>query len=184
MGETITPQELAAMLQSKSATVCDVRREADYQADQRTIAGAEWHNPEHVDQWAAQLPKDKPVAIYCVRGGSVSKSVHAALTGKGFDVRYVEGGLAAFDEHFLQPAAVLLQGLPHAVDPPEPFGVRRFGGHLLPGSGVHSWLVPHQQRQCIGWPSGLRRCRLRSAMMMLFRLSTASSSRSLMIRYS
>lgn len=54
MGETITPQELAAMLQSKSATVCDVRREADYQADQRTIAGAQWHNPEHVDQWAAQ----------------------------------------------------------------------------------------------------------------------------------
>ncbi len=41
--------------------------------------------------------KDKPVAIYCVRGGSVSKSVHAALTGKGFDVRYVEGGLAAWD---------------------------------------------------------------------------------------
>ena len=97
MGETITPQELAAMLQSKSATVCDVRREADYQADQRTIAGAEWHNPEHVDQWAAQLPKDKPVAIYCVRGGSVSKSVHEALTAKGFDVQYMEGGLAAWD---------------------------------------------------------------------------------------
>jgi rhodanese-related sulfurtransferase len=97
MSETITPQELQALLDNKSATVCDVRREADYQADPRTIAGAEWHNPEAVDAWAGQLPKDRPVAIYCVRGGSVSKSVHAALTAKGFDVSYLEGGLAAWD---------------------------------------------------------------------------------------
>ena len=97
MGETITPQELQLLLHDKSATVCDVRREADYQADPRTIAGAEWRNPENVDAWAAQLPGDKPVAIYCVRGGSVSKSVHEALTAKGFDVQYMEGGLAAWD---------------------------------------------------------------------------------------
>lgn len=100
MSVTISPQELQALLDNKSATVCDVRREADYQADQRTIAGAEWHNPEHVDEWTAQLPKDKPVAIYCVRGGSVSKSVHAALTEKGFEVQYLEGGFAAWDEFF------------------------------------------------------------------------------------
>ena len=97
MGTTITPQELKALLHDKSATVCDVRREADYQADPRSIGRAEWRNPEDVDAWAAQLPKDKPVAIYCVRGGSVSKSVHAALTARGFDVRYLEGGLAAWD---------------------------------------------------------------------------------------
>ena len=81
MGATVTVLEFEALLRDKSATVCDVRREADYQADPRTIAGAEWRNPEDVDVWAAQLPKDKPVAIYCVRGGSVSKSVQAALTG-------------------------------------------------------------------------------------------------------
>lgn len=97
MSVTISPQELQALLDNKSATVCDVRREVDYQADQRTIAGAEWHNPEDVDAWAAQLPKDKPVVIYCARGGSVSKSVQAVLTGKGFEVQYVEGGLAAWD---------------------------------------------------------------------------------------
>ena len=97
MSATVTPQEFAALLQNKSATICDVRREADYQADSRTIAGAEWHNPETVDAWAEQLPRDKPVAIYCARGGSVSKSVHAALTAKGFNVQYMEGGLAAWD---------------------------------------------------------------------------------------
>ena len=97
MGATVTPQEFAALLQNKSATICDVRREADYQADPRTIAGAEWRNPEDVDVWAALLPNDYPVAIYCVRGGSVSKSVQAALTARGFDVQYLEGGLAAWD---------------------------------------------------------------------------------------
>ena len=98
MNATITPQELQAILAANTATVCDVRRRADYEADPRTIPGAAWHDPEHVDVWAAQLPKDKPVAIYCVRGGSVSKSVQAALGQKGFDVQYVEGGLAAWDE--------------------------------------------------------------------------------------
>ena len=97
MDATVTVQEFAALLENKSATVCDVRREADYQADPRTIAGAEWHNPETVDAWAEQLPRNKPVAIYCARGGSVSKSVHAALTAKGFNVQYMEGGLAAWD---------------------------------------------------------------------------------------
>ena len=97
MGATVTVLEFEALLRDKSATVCDVRREADYQADPRTIAGAEWRNPEDVDVWAAQLPKDKPVAIYCVRGGSVSKSVQAELTARGFDVQYLEGGLAAWD---------------------------------------------------------------------------------------
>ena len=97
MGATVTVQEFAALLENKSATVCDVRREADHQADPRSNGGAEWRNPENVDVWAAQLPKDKPVAIYCVRGGSVSKSVHEALTAKGFDVQYMEGGLAAWD---------------------------------------------------------------------------------------
>ena len=97
MGATVTVQEFAALLANKSATVCDVRREADHQADPRSIGGAEWRNPENVDVWAAQLPKDKPVAIYCVRGGSVSKSVQAELTARGFDVQYLEGGLAAWD---------------------------------------------------------------------------------------
>ena len=100
MSETLLPQELKELLARKAATVCDVRRRADYEADPRTIPGADWHDPEQVEAWAAQLPTDKPVVIYCARGGAVSKAVHAALTEKGFEVQYVEGGLAAWDEFF------------------------------------------------------------------------------------
>ena len=96
MNETVSPRQLQDMLTASTATVCDVRRRADYEADPRTIPGAVWHDPEQVEIWAAQLPKDKPVTIYCARGGSVSKAVHAALTEKGFEVQYVEGGLAAW----------------------------------------------------------------------------------------
>ena len=97
MNETLSPHELQNMLTANTATVCDVRRRADYEADPRTIPGAAWHDPEQLEVWAAQLPKDKPVAIYCARGGSVSKSVQAALGQKGFAVQYLEGGLAAWD---------------------------------------------------------------------------------------
>ena len=56
------------------------------------------HFMQALGRLADRMPRRKLLAaIYCVRGGSVSKSVHAALTGKGFDVRYVEGGLAAWD---------------------------------------------------------------------------------------
>lgn len=37
MNATITPQELQGMLAANTATVCDVRRRADYEADPRTI---------------------------------------------------------------------------------------------------------------------------------------------------
>ena len=97
MNETLSPHELQNMLTANTATVCDVRRRADYEADPRTIPGAAWHDPEQLEVWAAQLPKDKPVAIYCARGGSVSKAVQAALEQKGLAVQYLEGGLAAWD---------------------------------------------------------------------------------------
>ena len=97
MSDTLSPDALKTLLGQKSATVLDVRRRADFEADPRTIPGATWHDPERVEAWAGELPPEQPVAIYCVRGGSVSKSVQAALAAKGLDVRYLEGGLAAWD---------------------------------------------------------------------------------------
>ena len=97
MSDTLSPNALQTLLSDTTATVLDVRRQADFKADPRTIPGATWHDPEQVETWAGEIPQEKPVAIYCARGGSVSKSIHAALTAKGFDVRYLEGGLAAWD---------------------------------------------------------------------------------------
>lgn len=96
MSETITAQELKNLLDNTNLTLLDVRRKADQEASPQGIPGASWKDPEQVAVWSAGLPKDKPVVIYCVRGGSVSASVQAALKAQDFDVKFVEGGLAAW----------------------------------------------------------------------------------------
>jgi len=38
------------------------------------------------------------VVVYCVKGGAVSQSITATLTGKQVNARFVEGGLRAWKE--------------------------------------------------------------------------------------
>jgi rhodanese-related sulfurtransferase len=99
MKTSISPQELKHSLEKGPAEVLviDVRRRSDFEAQKRLIPGAEWKDPEKVEAWGKDLPKDKPVIVYCVRGGSVSQSVSARLADEQVQVRYLEGGLAAWD---------------------------------------------------------------------------------------
>jgi rhodanese-related sulfurtransferase len=97
MSRAITPEALKEqMSQDKNILVLDVRRDADYEADTQMIPGAVRHNPEQVDQWAEEIPKDKGVVVYCIRGGSVSNSVVDKLLSAGVSVRYIEGGWEAW----------------------------------------------------------------------------------------
>jgi len=98
MNPTLSPDELKKLLESKSATLVDVRRKADYEADPQLIPGAAWRDPEEVEVWGRELPKDRPVVVYCVKGGSVSQSVTENLTRAQVNVRYIEGGLKAWKE--------------------------------------------------------------------------------------
>jgi len=97
MADMLTPQELNALMGASHVTLLDVRRQSDRESGPSGIPGAVWKDPEQVDAWSSELLRDKPVVIYCVRGGSVSASVQAALKAKDFEVRFVEGGLAAWD---------------------------------------------------------------------------------------
>ncbi len=98
MSPTLSPNELKKLLDSKSVTLLDVRRKADYEAEPNLIPSAAWCDPEQVESWSRELPKDRPVVVYCVKGGSVSQSITATLTGKQVDARFVEGGLKAWKE--------------------------------------------------------------------------------------
>ncbi len=98
MSNTIKPSELKALLENRQdISVIDVRRKADYDADKRIIPGSVWRDPEKTQEWSNALPKDKDIVIYCVRGGSVSKSVAEQLANSQIPVRYIEGGLAAWE---------------------------------------------------------------------------------------
>ncbi len=101
MSRTITPQEFREYSdKEKNILVLDVRRDADYQADRAMIPGAVKRNPEQIEQWAQEIPKDKDVVVYCIRGGSVSNAVVDKLRAAGVSARYIEGGWEAYKKSY------------------------------------------------------------------------------------
>ncbi len=97
MSRTISAQELQTLLVRRADLILlDVRREADYAADPQALPDAHWRKPEDVDQWAAALPADKEIVIYCARGGSVSNAVVDRLRARALNARFIEGGIEAW----------------------------------------------------------------------------------------
>lgn len=94
MERTITPETLKAELAGKY--VLDVRRVADHHASTEQLAGAHWKDPGKLAQWAASLPRDQDIVLYCVRGGAMSNTVVDALQARGLKARFIEGGLEAW----------------------------------------------------------------------------------------
>lgn len=95
-GRIIDAPKLAGMLTQGNITLLDVRRKSDYEADPGMIPGAVWRDPDQVDLWSSELARCHRTVIYCVRGGSVSRSVSDNLRQKGFDVAYLDGGIKAW----------------------------------------------------------------------------------------
>ena len=91
MNRTIKPEQLKTQISGK--IILDVRRESDLASSSEKLANAQWKNPEQISVWAEQLPKDKEIVLYCVRGGGVSNSVVDALQAKGLNACFIEGGI-------------------------------------------------------------------------------------------
>ncbi len=94
MERTIKPEILKNELAGKY--ILDVRRSHDHIASSEQIAGANWHDPEKLVEWADSLPLQQDIVLYCVRGGGVSNSVVDALQAKGMKARFIEGGIEAW----------------------------------------------------------------------------------------
>jgi superoxide dismutase, Fe-Mn family len=60
------------------------------------MAGATWRDPDCVEEWIAELKPDKPVAVYCAWGFDVGRNVAKTLVERGFDARFVRGGISAW----------------------------------------------------------------------------------------
>lgn len=102
MVDTITPDELESMLKRKTPLkLIDVRRTSDRAGDPVCIPGAEWKDPEKVKEWGKDLGNSE-VVVYCVRGGSVSRTVQEKLRENDVNVRFIEGGLEAWKK-FAKP---------------------------------------------------------------------------------
>ena len=49
-----------------------------------------------VAEWAATLPKDKPVVTYCLYGFQISRNATDELRRRGIDARSLAGGIASW----------------------------------------------------------------------------------------
>ena len=55
-----------------------------------------WRDPDRVAEWIAELKPDKPVAVYCAYGFDVGRNVTKTLIERGFDARFLRGGVSAW----------------------------------------------------------------------------------------
>jgi rhodanese-related sulfurtransferase len=61
----ISKDELKAKLESPDMMLIDVRADSDWKKSDEKIKGAIRMDPGTVDSWAATLPKDKEIILYC-----------------------------------------------------------------------------------------------------------------------
>ena len=78
------------------ATLLDVRRAGVYAQATTRIPGARWRDPAAVGRWAAELPADRPVVVYCVYGHEVGRATAMRLRAAGLDAHYLQGGIDAW----------------------------------------------------------------------------------------
>lgn len=90
----IAPETLAPHLDDWQ--VLDVRRRPVFEAAPNKVARARWRDPERVQDWARELDRSRPVALYCVHGHAISRTTALALKRLGFDAHCVAGGIEAW----------------------------------------------------------------------------------------
>jgi rhodanese-related sulfurtransferase len=99
MADSITADELKVLISSdRTPALFDVRRKTDFDVAPKKIEGAVRGDPEKIDEWIDQVPQDRPVVLYCVKGGSVSQGIAGRLQQSHPDVKFLQGGIKAWEE--------------------------------------------------------------------------------------
>ena len=94
---SLSVEELAAQIANGSGVqIIDARQRNHMSRDVDLMAGATWRDPDRVVEWMGELKPDKAVAVYCAWGFDVGRNVTKTLIERGFDARFVRGGLSAW----------------------------------------------------------------------------------------
>jgi Fe-Mn family superoxide dismutase len=90
---SVSPETVRAMLDAgEPVHVIDVRPRHYATRSHEILDGAVWRDPERVDEWIGELPKNEPVVTFCVYGFHIGCETAATLRKAGIDARYMEGG--------------------------------------------------------------------------------------------
>lgn len=94
---SISIEELSAQLaKGEPVQVLDARPRHHISRTVDLMAGAVWRDPDRVEEWVGELSPDQPIAVYCAYGFHVGCNVTRALRERGYDARFIRGGVSAW----------------------------------------------------------------------------------------
>jgi superoxide dismutase, Fe-Mn family len=95
----ISPEELMAALKNKDdlrPVLLDLCLARDLPRRRDMLAGASMHAPAALPHWIEELPRDRPIAVYCICGFQVSGKAVTELRRRGYQARALVGGITAW----------------------------------------------------------------------------------------
>jgi len=95
--EGVGPDEVKAMIDAgRPLQIIDARPRHFVSRQQDIMEGAQWRDPDRVQDWSAELSKSEPVVVFCAYGFHVGCKTAIALKDAGFDAKYMKGGHSAW----------------------------------------------------------------------------------------
>jgi superoxide dismutase, Fe-Mn family len=95
----ISPEELRAALMrddDRRPFLLDLCLPHDLARRTDMLPGAAMHAPAALPRWVETLPRDRPIAAYCIAGFQVSGGAVTELRKRGYDARALAGGITAW----------------------------------------------------------------------------------------
>jgi Fe-Mn family superoxide dismutase len=94
---SLSVEELEQQIAKGSGVqIVDARQRDHMSRYSDLMLGATWRDPDRVEAWLAELAADRPVAVYCAYGFDVGRNVTKTLIERGFDARFLRGGVSAW----------------------------------------------------------------------------------------
>ena len=95
----ISAEELKAALETdddRRPVLLDLCLPKDLPRRTDMLAGASMHAPAALPRWVEQLPRGRPIVVYCICGFQVSGTAVTELRQQGYDARALVGGITAW----------------------------------------------------------------------------------------
>jgi superoxide dismutase, Fe-Mn family len=95
----ISAEELKAALdddEDRRPVLLDLCLPVDLPRRTDMLAEATMHAPAALPRWVKELPRGRPIAVYCICGFQVSGRAVAELRQRGYDARALVGGITAW----------------------------------------------------------------------------------------
>jgi superoxide dismutase, Fe-Mn family len=95
----VSAEELKATLENSDArqpVLLDLCLQKDLPRRTDMLAGATIHAPDALPRWIEEVPRGRPVVVYCICGFQVSGTAVTEMRRRGYEARALIGGITAW----------------------------------------------------------------------------------------